>query len=129
MAIDRKELPGGLLVALLGAACGEPAYYPALDLAVDTGLVAVAQRCGATGAPVEHAVELRNGLDEDVRVVRVDADCVETQLTMLLPFEQRSVLVTDLDGLGAYVTLPGGDVLVAARAPFPGVTSSVWAIP
>jgi len=117
------------LVALVVAAvgCGEPAYYPALAQAVDTGFDEVALVCGGVGTPLAHTVEFRSTLDRSVRVNTVDHQCIERPLTTLQPFEWRSVVITDQDALSAYVDLPGGAVRVGARSPVQG-DASAWVI-
>lgn len=118
-----------LVVVVVAAGCGEPAYYPALAEAVDTGFDEVALVCGGAGTPLAQTVEIRNTVDRSVRVNLVDAQCVETQLTTLQPLEWRSFVLTDQDALTAYVDLPEGAVRIAARAPVQGLETSAWVIP
>jgi len=117
----------GLVVAAAG--CGEPAYYPALAEAVDTGFDEVAQICGAAGTPIAHTLTVRNTLDRPLLMVVVDAACVETTLSMVQPFEEQAFVITDLDAVGAYVTLSSGSVRVGAREAAVGLDESFWVAP
>lgn len=119
-----------MLIFLTLIGCGEPAYYPNLAVAVDTGFDPVTLQCGVVGTDVLQSVEVFNPSSVTRSLFAVDDACTETPLLDVPGNTSLFVTIVASDALSAYQRTPEGDTfLVAVRGPLPGQTTSGWVLP
>ncbi len=105
--------------------CGEPAYYPNLAAAPDTGVVEAPLLCGVTATASTQQVEVISRLDAPLFLQAVDAGCAERSIGQLDAFGSGVFTISDTDALAAYA----GGARVASRAAVTGVTFTTWTVP